>query len=85
MPQTSVSYANSLNDTNVSSVKEEPLPSPADETTFKPWRVFINHIDSYHGKALVDVSLTIRLMPEADVLLSTLWRSVIMFRCSAGL
>lgn len=22
---------------------------------FKPWRVFINHIDSYHGKILTDV------------------------------
>ncbi|XP_076665201.1 adenylate kinase 7 isoform X2 [Andrena cerasifolii] len=55
MPHVLMSYANSLNDTNVSSVKEDPSPSPADETTFKPWRVFINHIDSYHGKALVDL------------------------------
>lgn len=22
---------------------------------FKPWRIFINHIDSYHGKILTDV------------------------------
>lgn len=22
---------------------------------FKPWRVFINHIDSYHGKILAEV------------------------------
>jgi len=24
---------------------------------FKPWRVFINHIDSYHGKILIDVRI----------------------------
>lgn len=24
---------------------------------FKPWRVFINHIDSYHGKILTDVCI----------------------------
>lgn len=24
---------------------------------FKPWRVFINHIDRYHGKILTDVCI----------------------------
>lgn len=24
---------------------------------FKPWRIFINHIDSYHGKILTDVRI----------------------------
>lgn len=28
---------------------------------FKPWRVFINHIDSYHGKMLVDVSIFLNI------------------------
>lgn len=28
------------------------------QLTFKPCRVFINHVDSYHGKKLTDVSLT---------------------------
>lgn len=26
------------------------------EPSFKPWRVFINHIDSYHGTKIVEVS-----------------------------
>lgn len=26
------------------------------KSQFKPWRVFINHIDSYHGRLLTDVS-----------------------------
>ena len=29
----------------------------AREPSFKPWRVFINHVDSYHGGKLVDVSV----------------------------
>ncbi|XP_025161855.1 uncharacterized protein LOC112590201 [Harpegnathos saltator] len=28
------------------------------EPYFKPWRVFINHIDSYHGTLLADVSIS---------------------------
>lgn len=27
---------------------------------FKPWRIFINHIDSYHGKLLADVSIVLK-------------------------
>ncbi|OAD61393.1 Adenylate kinase 7 [Eufriesea mexicana] len=42
--------------------KEEP-----EESIFKPWRVFINHVDSYHGKKLVDLlSDRIYVKPGAD-------------------
>lgn len=66
MKKISVSYADDVNNVNLSSrnnpgtpriskndsAKEEPV-----EPSLKPWRVFINHVDSYHGRKLVDVSV----------------------------
>lgn len=31
------------------------LSTESAKLNFKPWRIFINHIDSYHGKILTDV------------------------------
>ncbi|XP_076749056.1 adenylate kinase 7 [Xylocopa sonorina] len=42
--------------------KKEPV-----EPSFKPWRVFINHVDSYHGKKLVDLlSDRVYVNPQGD-------------------
>lgn len=35
--------------------EERDLTAENGKLHFKPWRVFVNHIDSYHGKLLVDV------------------------------
>lgn len=43
----------------VSKFKEESLKEEPEK--FKPWRVFINHLDSYHGQKIVNVSLIIVL------------------------
>lgn len=41
----------------VSKFKEESLKEEPEK--FKPWRVFINHLDSYHGQKIVNVSVII--------------------------
>lgn len=41
----------------VSKFREEPLKEEPEK--FKPWRVFINHLDSYHGQKIVNVSVII--------------------------
>lgn len=30
-----------------------------EDQDFFPWRIFINHVDTYHGKKLASVSLTL--------------------------
>lgn len=42
-----------------SKFKEESLKEEPEK--FKPWRVFINHLDSYHGQKIVNVSVIILL------------------------
>ena len=43
--------------------RNEPAREESVEPGFKPWRVFINHVDSYHGRKLADVS--IKLLSDA--------------------
>lgn len=37
--------------------EERDLTAKNVKSHFKPWRVFINHIDSYHGRLLTDVRI----------------------------
>ncbi|XP_071878435.1 adenylate kinase 7 [Bombus fervidus] len=64
MKKISVSYADGVNNVNLSPknnlgtsgiFKNDPPKEEPVESSFKPWRVFINHVDSYHGRKLVDL------------------------------
>lgn len=64
MKKTSVSYLGEniiyqLNDDEEKfpKLKTEAIKEEPEEPSFVPYRVFINHVDSYHGKRLVDVSV----------------------------
>lgn len=43
---------------SVSEVSDKPVDDVQLEQSFIPWRVFVNQIDSYHGKKLAEVSWT---------------------------
>lgn len=47
-------------ETNGERLENRNLTTENVKLHFKPWRVFINHIDSYHGKLLVDVSIVFK-------------------------
>lgn len=50
-----------------SKFKEESLKEESEK--FKPWRVFINHLDSYHGQKIVNVSVIILLIKKNDFMI----------------
>ncbi|CAL7945211.1 unnamed protein product [Xylocopa violacea] len=74
MKKVSLNYGNMDEGANSKSNPEEPRKSKEDhakeepvEPSFKPWRVFINHVDSYHGKKLVDLlSDRVYVNPQGD-------------------
>lgn len=55
-----ITAAGTLNDPSGFEVvqnRQEDLTTENVKSYFKPWRVFINHIDSYHGKLLTNVRI----------------------------
>lgn len=60
----------SLNMTDDAKINDNILNGQEDQDFF-PWRIFINHVDTYHGKKLTSVSLILyRIKRYLDIQIS---------------
>jgi len=56
-PTNAADTLNNLSSFEAARKRQEDLSTENGKPHFKPWRIFINHIDSYHGKILCDVCI----------------------------
>ncbi|KYM83836.1 Putative adenylate kinase 7 [Atta colombica] len=54
-PTNAADTLNNLSSFEAARKRQEGLSTGNMKPHFKPWRIFINHIDSYHGKILCDI------------------------------